>query len=152
MNFVGLRFFTVYGPWGRPDMSPYIFINKLINNSEITLFDSGNGIRDFTYIDDVVSAIYLIIKKYKKIKTLPKHEVYNLGLGQPISTKQFLSQIEKLLNKKAKIKNEKKRKADMKITYSDSSKFKLEYKYTFKTTTKKGLKNLLDWYQRYIKK
>ena len=152
MNFIGLRFFTVYGPWGRPDMSPYIFINKLINNSEINLFDHGRGIRDFTYIDDIVDAIYLIVKKYQKVKSLPKHEVYNLGLGQPISTKNFLNQIEELLNKKAKIKNEKKRKADMKITYSDSSKFKLDYNYTFKTTTKKGLKNLLDWYQRYIKK
>jgi len=152
MNFIGLRFFTVYGPWGRPDMSPYIFIKKLINNSKITLYDHGKGIRDFTYIDDIVKAIYQIIKKFKKTKTLPKCEVYNLGLGQPISIKFFLNQIEKLLNKKAKIKIEKKRKADMKITYSDSSKFHKDYNYTFKTTTKKGLKNLFNWYQGYIKK
>ena len=75
--------------YGRPDMSPYIFINKLINNSEINLFDHGRGIRDFTYIDDIVDAIYLIVKKYQKVKSLPKHEVYNLELGQPISTKNF---------------------------------------------------------------
>jgi UDP-glucuronate 4-epimerase len=152
MNFIGLRFFTVYGPWGRPDMSPYIFIKKLINNSEITLYDHGKGIRDFTYIDDIVQGIYQIFKKFKKTKTLPKYEVYNLGLGQPISIKFFLNQIERLLNKRAKIKNEKKRKADMEITYSDSSKFNKDYNYTFKTTTKKGLKKLFNWYQGYIKK
>lgn len=152
MNFIGLRFFTVYGPWGRPDMSPNIFMNKLINDSEITLYDGGKGIRDFTYIDDIVTAIYQIIKKFKKTKKLPKHEVYNLGLGKPISINFFLNQIEKLLNKKGKIKYEKKRKADMKLTFSDSSKFRMDYDYTFKTNTQKGLKKLLDWYQSYTKK
>ncbi|WP_435163226.1 NAD-dependent epimerase/dehydratase family protein [Candidatus Pelagibacter bacterium nBUS_25] len=149
MNFVGLRFFTVYGPWGRPDMSPYIFLNKIINNSKITLYDKGNGIRDFTYIDDIVVGIYQIVKKFKKEKKLPSHEIYNLGLGKPITTKYFLSQIEKILKKKAKIKLDKNRKADMKVTYSNSSKFKKHFNYEFQTKTDKGLKKFLKWYKKY---
>jgi len=149
INFVGLRFFTVFGPWGRPDMSPYIFIKKIFNNSIITLFDKGNGIRDYTYIDDVVEAIYLIVKDFDKKKQLPKNKVYNIGLGQPISTKNFLKLIEKLTKKKARVKLEKKRKGDMETTYSNSKKFEIKYNYSFTTKTKEGLKKLLNWYSKY---
>ena len=149
MNFVGLRFFTVYGPWGRPDMSPFIFVKNILKNKKISLFDRGEGVRDFTYIDDVVISIFKIVQKFKKNKKLPKNEVFNIGAGKPVKITSFLNLIESFLNKKAKINLKKNRKADMKITYSDSSKFKKYYEYQPKIELKEGIKKFIIWFKKY---
>ena len=109
---VGLRFFTVYGPWGRPDMALYKFVENILNNKPIDLYNFGNHFRDFTYIDDIVEGIYLSMIKSlnatsKKIindnSIVPFH-IFNLGSGRKTSLKKFVKLIEKNTNKKANIK------------------------------------------------
>lgn len=149
MNFVGLRFFTVYGPWGRPDMSPFIFVKNILKGNVINLYDAGRGVRDFTYIDDVINSISRIVQQFKKNKKLPKHEVFNIGASKPVMIKHFLNLIELNLKKKAKVSLKKNRKADMKKTYSDSSKFQKHYGYTHKIDLKNGIKQFIIWFKKY---
>ena len=151
MNFVGLRFFTVYGPWGRPDMSPYIFVKKILANQEIELFDKGNGIRDFTYIDDVVFSIDSIVKVFLKKKKLPSCEVYNIGNGSPVKISKFLSIVQDELKINAKKINKPSRKVDMKATFSDSSKFYKYYRYAPRIDIKDGIKEFIKWFKKYHK-
>ena len=87
IKILGLRFFTAYGPYGRPDMAYYKFTKKIINGKIIDLFNNGNHMRDFTYIDDVINAILILEKNFKKIKT--KFEIFNIGASRPISLKFF---------------------------------------------------------------
>ena len=95
---IGLRFFTVYGPWGRPDMATFIFTKNIINGKPINIFNYGKMKRDFTYVDDIILGIYGAINlKMKKL-----HKVYNLGNSKPESLLEFIKLIEKNLNKKAK--------------------------------------------------
>ena len=151
MNFVGLRFFTVYGPWGRPDMSPFIFTNKIIAKKEIELFDNGNGIRDFTFIDDVVLSINKIVESFVKKKKLPKNEIYNIGNGNPIKISKFLTIIEKVLNIKARKVNKVSRAVDMKLTFSDNSKFYKSYDFAPKFNINEGISEFIKWFKKYYK-
>lgn len=152
MNFVGLRFFTVYGPWGRPDMSPYIFVKSILNGTTINLFDKGNGIRDFTYIDDVINGILKIVQKFKKENKLPKYQIYNIGNSEPTKINKVLTLMEKIIGKKAKISLKPRRKADMQSTFSDSSKFENHYKFKTKFSLENGLKLFIKWFRNYHKK
>ena len=120
LNCTGLRFFTVYGPYGRPDMSAYKFVNNILKNKKINVFNKGSHSRDFTYIDDVVNAIYKIIKSKKN----NNHEIYNIGSGNPISLKTYINEIEKYLGKKSKKKFDKLQKGDVLKTFSDITKIK----------------------------
>ena len=151
MNFIGLRFFTVYGPWGRPDMSPYIFTKKILSNKEIVLFDKGNGKRDFTYIDDIVLSINKIVEAFIKKKKLPRNEVYNIGNGRPIKIIKFLSIIQNVLKIKFKTINKAPRVADMKLTFSDNSKFYKHYKFMPKISVNEGVIKFINWYKKYYK-
>jgi UDP-glucuronate 4-epimerase len=101
LNIVGLRFFSVYGPRCRKDMAPYIFINSIINDKNITINGDGSVIRDFTYIDDIVDGIIKSIEYVNKNNKI--HEIFNLGNGNPITINEFINKIENILNKKAKI-------------------------------------------------
>jgi UDP-glucuronate 4-epimerase len=149
MNFIGLRFFTVYGPWGRPDMSPFIFVKKILSGSKINLYDNGKGIRDFTYIDDVCNSVLKIVNKFKKEKKLP-NEIFNIGCGNPIRMIEFIRIIEKNLKIKAKIVMQNSRKVDMKETYSNSKKFFKFYKYSPKINLEEGVKKFVNWYKKNI--
>ena len=100
MKCVGLRFFTVYGPYGRPDMAYYDFLNKLKNNKKINVFNKGKMLRDFTYIDDVINGILNVIKKFFK----DNHEVINIGKGKPDNLMEIINYLEKNYKKKFKIK------------------------------------------------
>ena len=100
-KIVGLRFFTVFGPYGRPDMVYYSFTNAIKNNKKITLFNNGALKRDMTYIDDVVDGIELSITFLNKMKS--GLEIFNLGNDKPISTNKLVESIQKKLNKKAKV-------------------------------------------------
>jgi len=151
MNFIGLRFFTVYGPWGRPDMSPFIFTKKIISKKEIELFDNGNGIRDFTFIDDVILSIDKIVENFVKTKKLSKNEIYNIGNGNPIKISKFLSIIEKVLNIKAKKVNKSSRVADMKLTFSDNNKFYKDYNFVPKFNVTEGVIEFIKWFKKYYK-
>jgi len=139
----GLRFFTVYGPLGRPDMSLYKFANAMSLNKKIDLFNNGNHYRDFTYIDDVVDALYKLIK----LKRSKIHDIYNIGKGQPQSLMKFISIIEKGLNKKAKFKKLKKQIGDVEKNHASLDKIKRVIPYYPNFGIKVGINSFLKWFQ-----
>ena len=143
----GLRFFTVYGPYGRPDMSPFIFANAINNNEVIKVYNIGKLKRDFTYIDDVTTAIKLIIENKNKINKLSS--IYNIGSNAPISILDFIKLFEKSLKKKANIQYHPLLKGDVIETYADISSIQNNYNFKPKTHVKRGVKNFIDWYKSY---
>ena len=161
LRLTGLRFFTVYGPWGRPDMALFKFTKNIIENKPIEVFNKGNHIRDFTYIDDIVNGILLSLKKLpKSIKLDEKieshnsyspHKIYNLGCGQKIKLKKFISLIENNLNKKAKKTYLPMQKGDVHMTSADISLTIKDLGYRPRVNVEQGIKNFIDWYKIYYK-
>tara|TARA_B100000963_G_scaffold148278_3_gene129216 strand:+ start:78341 stop:79336 length:996 start_codon:yes stop_codon:yes gene_type:complete len=147
MKTVGLRFFTVYGPWGRPDMALFLFVKALINNEKIKVFNKGNMLRDFTYIDDIVEGIFSIIKN--PIKNQCK--IYNIGNNKPVNLLDFVNVIEKCLDKKFKIEFEDIQLGDVKDTYADVSDLFKDFKFKPKTNIQFGVRKFIDWYLNYYK-
>ena len=145
----GLRFFTVYGPYGRPDMSLFKFTKGIINKIPIDLFNNGNHVRDFTYIDDVVSAILKLIKR-PSIKKIP-YTIYNIGSNKPESLKYFISEIEKNLKIKSISNFMSIQKGDVLKTHADTTKIKKEFDFKPKYNIKKGIKSFISWYKNYYK-
>jgi len=142
-----LRFFTVYGPWGRPDMAYYKFTKSIINNKKIDIYNNGNHFRDFTYITDIVKFISKIIKKDNK--TI--FEILNLGRGNPQKLKKFISIIENKLQKKA-IKNYlSMQDGDMLGTSANMNKFQKKYNLKAKVNLNLGISKFVDWYLEYFK-
>ena len=157
----GLRFFTVYGPWGRPDMALFIFTKNILEGKKINLFNNGKHIRDFTYIDDIVEPIIRLInkppKKRKKYSTLDPSEssapfkIYNIGNNDPKKLMQFVKAIEKKLNKKAKINYKPLQKGDVYETYADVNKLFKNTKYFSRTDINTGIGKFIDWYRDFYK-
>ena len=156
----GLRFFTVYGPWGRPDMALFIFTKNILEGKKIELFNYGNHIRDFTYVDDIVEPILRLIKKPpKKNKTKTSNpsessapfKIYNIGNNDPKKLMEFVKAIEKKLNKKAKIKFKPLQKGDVYETYADTSKLLQATGYKSKVDIDEGIGNFVDWFRNYYK-
>ena len=139
----GLRFFTVYGPFGRPDMSLYKFSQKIINKKKIDLFNNGKHVRDFTYIDDIISGIMKVISSPPK-KKIP-FEIYNLGNGKPRKLLDFLKLIEKNIFTKAKIKKKPLQPGDVIKTHADISKMKKKFKYDPQTDIDEGIRKFSKW-------
>ena len=132
---IGLRFFTVYGPRGRPDMAPYLFLNAIKNNIKFKKFGDGTTSRDYTYIDDIVSGIINALDNKNNIKC----EIYNLGNSSPISLNDFIKVCEKVSNKKADFIQCYEQLGDVPHTYADISKAKKDLNYEPKTTLEEGL-------------
>ena len=151
ISTIGLRFFSVYGPFGRPDMAYYLFTEALKKNTSILLNNEGKMSRDMTYIDDIVDgiigAIDYLVNNDKKIT----NEIFNLGNDCPITTYDLLQKIEKKLNKKAKIINNN-TKNEAKFTHADITKAKNLLGYQPKVSFDKGLDNFLNWHKNYEKK
>ncbi len=159
----GLRFFTVYGPWGRPDMAPHLFANALINGTEIRLFNNGNMIRDFTFIDDVTIAIKKLITKgqneVNKLenefdnvnKTMCNYKIFNIGNNNPISLIDFIKELENAFNKKTTKKNYPMQLGDVKKTYSDSTKLRDYIKFSPQTSLVVGVEKFARWYKEFYK-
>jgi len=145
----GLRFFTVYGPMGRPDMSLFKFSDAIINNKTIELFNKGNHYRDFTYVDDIVTSICKLL--VKPSKTDVPYDIFNIGSSKPYYLKKFLSLIEDNLSKKSKIKLMTMQQGDVHKTHADVSKLREKIKYSPKTNIKLGIKLFIDWYKSYYK-
>ena len=156
---IGLRFFTVYGPWGRPDMALYKFVSNICNDKTIELFNNGDHVRDFTYIDDIVngitSAIKFNIRDYhnKNLKILNKVPsiVVNLGSGRNITLMNFLKVIERNLNKKAIVKYLPMQKGDIHTSLADLTLAKKLFNYRPKTKPEEGIKKFINWYKSYNK-
>lgn len=145
---IGLRFFTVYGPWGRPDMAPMLFASSAFKNEEIRVFNHGRQKRDFTYIDDIVQGIFglVVLRSF-----LNYAEICNIGNGQPIALMDFISEIEKNTSIELNKKFVDAQKGDVSETYADTSKLYKLTGYKPKTDLSKGMKHFISWYQEYYK-
>lgn len=151
INTTGLRFFTVYGPWGRPDMALFKFTKNIIAGKKIDIFNYGNHSRDFTYIDDIVDAIYILIKRKNKLSKKIPFEILNIGKGQSDKLTKYISQIEKCLNKKSKKNFLSLQKGDIVKTLADTSKLKKITKKNKFTPIHIGVEKFVNWYLDYFK-
>ncbi len=145
LNCVALRYFTVYGPWGRPDMALFKFTKNIIEGKEIEVYNEGEMYRDFTYIDDVVQATISALDKSFA------YEIFNIAYGEPIKLLAFVEEIEKNVGKKARKKMLPIPKGDVVATVADISKAKMMLNYTPQVSVEKGIKNFVDWYKNYYK-
>ena len=150
INCTGLRFFSVYGPWGRPDMAAYIFTKSLFKNKTIDLFNYGRMERDFTYIDDIVEGIILLIKS-KKSKQKIQHKIYNLGNNKPESLLKLLKLLEKFTGKQAKIKKTGMQLGDVRHTYAEIKESKKDFNFCPKVKIDEGLAEFVNWFRIYHK-
>lgn len=151
INAYGLRFFTVYGPLGRPDMAIFKFTKNLYNKKRIILRNNGEFYRDFTYIDDVIKAIYKIYVASKKNKKIKETKVFNIGFGRPIKINDLIKKLEKITGIKGKIEKEIGSSNEVLITNSSSKKlFRNIPKFQI-TTIEKGLNKFVNWYKEYSK-
>ncbi len=146
---IGLRFFTVYGPYGRPDMALYKFVENIYKGKKISLHNYGKHVRDWTYIDDVVSCIrkVLVIKDQSNIP----YKVYNIGSGKPETLNKFIKIISKNLNRKAKIMNLPLQKGDVYKTHADITKIRKHIKSLSFTSLDRGIEKFIKWYKEYNK-
>ena len=145
----GLRFFSVYGPWGRPDMAAYLFTKKLFENKTLDLFNFGRMERDFTFVDDIVNGIIPLIKFKKKKENL--HTVYNLGNNKPETLLRLVSLLEMFTERKAKINKKRMQLGDVRHTYANIKESKKDLKFKPKTSLKEGLEKFVNWYKEYHK-
>jgi len=140
---IGVRFFTVYGPFGRPDMSLFMFTKNILNKKKIDVFNHGKHERDFTYIDDVINALIIIFKNLKKEKDF---NIYNIASGRPVKLMNFIKEIQKNLDLKAKIKFKKLQKGDIVKTHGNINKIK-KLGYKSKVNYKLGVSKFVEWYK-----
>ena len=147
ISSIGLRFFTVYGPWGRPDMATFIFTKNILNGKPINIFNYGKMKRDFTYVDDIISGIYGAINfKMKKL-----HKIYNLGNSKSESLLEFIKIIEKNLNKKAKKNYLPLQPGDVPATFADISESTRDLKFLPKIEINDGIPRFIEWFKKYYK-
>jgi len=145
LSTTGLRFFTVYGEWGRPDMSPFIFTRQILANKPIDLFNYGNHQRDFTYIDDIIKGIMCVVDT----PPTENYRLYNIGNSQPEQLLTFVETLEKYLGKTA-IKNLLPMQAgDVQDTYADMDGMKRDFNYSPKTSLDEGLEKFVQWYKSF---
>ncbi len=142
MKITCLRFFTVYGPAGRPDMAPYLFTKWIDEGKELKKFGDGTSKRDYTYVTDIVDGVISALDKDFEF------EIINLGNSKPIELNYFISIIEDALGKKANIKQLPMQPGDVPITYADTSKSEKLLGYDPKVTIEQGLKNFVEWYKK----
>lgn len=159
----GLRFFTVYGPWGRPDMAPYIFADKILKGEEIQVNNYGDMWRDFTYVDDIVegvlriaelvpgsqNALSLVTKNSLDIESKAPYSVYNIGLGNPVNLMDFIRELEINLGKNAKICFRGMQPGDVYKTYADTSCLSNAINYKPKINLEEGVRKFSDWFKCY---
>ena len=158
---IGLRFFTVYGPWGRPDMAYFKFTKAILSNKPITVFNNGNMTRDFTYVDDVIESIFRLLdkpasinEKFNYLKPDPStswapHKIFNVGNSHPTNLQDFIITLEKELKQKAIQQNLPMQQGDVEKTFADSSKLYEWINYKPKTNISEGIKNFVRWYKDY---
>ena len=159
----GLRFFTVYGPWGRPDMALFIFTKLIIENKPIQIFNNGEMMRDFTFIDDIVESVYRIIKKPPiEIKNFDKsnpdsskswapYRIFNIGNSNPTKLMDYIDSIEKHTGKKAIKEFLPLQPGDVPATYADTSSLEDWINFKPNTSINEGVKLFVEWYKKFYK-
>jgi len=159
----GLRFFTVYGPWGRPDMALFLFTKSIIEKKPLRVFNHGNMVRDFTYIDDIVESIIRLIEKpskgsnsFNKMNPNPSiswapYRIFNIGNSKPTKLIDYINSIEAALGMKAELKMEKMQPGDVAATSSDTSSLESWINIKPNTSIKNGVFEFVKWYREYYK-
>lgn len=146
----GLRFFTVYGPWGRPDMSPMLFANAISQGKPIKVFNNGDMIRDFTYIDDIVNGTVKAIDKVPVANECPNgvaYKVYNIGCSNPVRLMDFIHEIESALGKEAQKVFLPMQPGDVYQTNADTTRLETEVGYKPSVTLHEGIQHFIEWYK-----
>ena len=143
----GLRFFTVYGPWGRPDMAPVLFADAMMNNRSIKVFNHGDMERDFTYIDDIVTGIEKII--VKPISTRKLYKIYNIGNNNSVKLLDFISEIEKNIGKVAQKEMLPMQPGDVEKTWANVDELIKDYNYQPTTSLDRGIKEFVNWFKKF---
>ena len=161
MQTIGLRYFTVYGPWGRPDMSPLLFANAIRDNQPIKVFNNGDMIRDFTYIDDIVEGVVRVIDnvaqpnpKWSGLNPDPHsskapYKIYNIGNNNPVKLMDFIEAIEKELGIVAKKNMLPLQPGDVPATYANVEDLVSDLGYKPNTSIQSGIKNFVAWYREF---
>ena len=149
---IGLRFFTVYGPWGRPDMAMFLFTDAILNNKPIQVFNNGNLSRDFTYIDDIVGGMMSIIETLKTDQWKQPYALYNIGNSKPVKLLDFIEAIEKTTGKTAQKDYLPMQPGDVAQTWADVSDLTRDFNYTPNTPITEGVTAFVTWYRKYYKK
>ncbi len=156
----GLRFFTVYGPWGRPDMAYFKFVKKILNDEAIDIYNYGDMSRDFTYIDDIIEGVIRVIDNPPKSnpnwdgkasESVAPYKVYNIGRGKPVRLMDFIEAIEEILGKEAKKNFLPMQPGDVPSTYADTTALEKELGYSPKVDVKEGMKEFIKWYMEFYK-
>jgi UDP-glucuronate 4-epimerase len=159
----GLRFFTVYGPWGRPDMALFLFTKAILASEPIDVYNRGNMERDFTYIDDIVEGLSRIIKKEPKsdpdwdggapnpASSTAPYRLYNIGSNAPVQLMDYILEIEKNLGMEAKLNLMPMQDGDVKKSHADVTDLIEDFGYSPKWSIKEGIKNFIQWYVDYYK-
>ena len=149
----GLRFFTVYGPWGRPDMAMFLFTEAILKGNPIKVFNHGNMERDFTYIDDITEGVVRIIEKNigERIANKELYKLYNIGNNQSVKLMDFIEAIEQSLGLKAKKEMLPMQAGDVTATWANVDDLIKDYDYRPKTSIPEGVQKFVDWYKKYYK-
>lgn len=143
----GLRFFTVYGPWGRPDMAPFLFLRSVLEGKPLRVFNHGEMERDFTYIDDVVEGLLRVLD-CPPMGSNP-HAVYNIGHSAPVSLMHFIGCIERTTGHKAVLRMEGMQPGDVSRTYADTARLRHDFGYHPSVSVEEGIRLFYDWYREY---
>lgn len=144
----GLRYFTVYGPWGRPDMAYWLFTKAILARQPIRVFNQGDLWRDFTYIDDVVTATMKVLDR-PPAGEVPPHRIYNIGHNRPEHLGRFIDMLEELLGVPAIRSYEPMQPGDVEQTFADITRLRDDFGFAPEVTLADGLKNFIDWYRGY---
>ena len=161
LSTTGLRFFTVYGPWGRPDMALFKFTKAIMNNNEIDVYNYGNHERDFTYIEDIIEGVVRVIdnpadsnvdwngKNPDPGSSFAPWKVYNIGSNNPIKLNDYIAEIEKNLGRKAKVNLLPLQPGDVVATYADVEDLFKTFNFKPKYNIQDGVKNFVEWFKKY---
>ncbi len=159
LNTIGLRFFTVYGPWGRPDMALFKFTKGILNSEPIPVYNEGNMVRDFTYIDDIVEGVVRVIMARSPAghdtnagmaaNLEAPAKVYNIGCSRPVQLMEYIRALESALGKKAKLDLMPMQDGDVPVTEADVSALQAEFGYRPHTTINEGIARFVEWYRSY---
>ncbi|MEK9750154.1 MAG: NAD-dependent epimerase/dehydratase family protein [Flavobacteriaceae bacterium] len=157
----GLRFFTVYGPWGRPDMALFLFTKAILEGSPVNLFNHGKMIRDFTYVSDIAQSIFRLIEK-SPLKneqwdtenpqidnSSAPYKIFNIGNGNPVQLLDYIKEIEVALGKKAKYNFMEMQLGDVKATHANTNSLQIHVDFKPNTSIKSGIENFINWYLNY---
>lgn len=149
---VGLRFFTVYGPWGRPDMAMFLFTDAILNDRPIKVFNEGNLSRDFTYIDDIVGGMLNITKAFENHTISKPYSLYNIGNSKPVKLMDFIEAIEAKTGKKALKEMLPMQPGDVERTWADVDDLIQDFQYEPNTPVSEGVSAFVDWFKTYYQK